>query len=792
MSGPAWFLAPDGTARADWPRLWTEACRRFGTRPAVIQDGAVLTYETLDRLSETTADSLRQGTGWRPGRAVALPAVAHSFVVPLLGIWKAGGVAIPTPPTGVSTRDARALQDPIRCLTASGTTVAPDGLGHAIYFTSGSTGTPRAVLRGWRQAFFEAGRYSEILGLTQGLQATMLIEPWFGASTKHFLGCLLSGCLQRFGTEFPDDTDLLHATPAHLPTLARMPDRRTRYRWISLTGEAIPPEAHSALKTLATRDGLVLNALGGTEFGVVLNQIIPAGQARGDLIGQPPPGKTVLVLDEDGTPAATGDSGRMFVESGFLAEGYLDVAPDTGAVTAVPFRSESRPLPRLLTGDVAIAEAGGIRLLGRASAWIKHHGRWLDATPLRQTLDEIRGIRSHHLQAGSSSEGLEVWLEMDSPDVRTLEQVAEQLGRRFEGSPLMPVALHGVPDFPRNRHGKIDLLALRTRTTGATAGCTSITPGPRWMRLATTLLGSDADRTGFPRQGPDLDSLGLENLALELERRTGRPFTAQSLKLTLLADSFPSTFHGDWLRLGHPGAGIHLVWFGDPLLSLRTALPDSVTLWHVEPRSLAGPGLPTTAVPIEDLVTRCLETLAREWRGVDLWIGGYSFGAWMAHEAGRQAIRNRLPVRGVLLVDPPRLRLDPVRRLLRGVRSLGFLMLGRILDAAGRSDSNLARSLRPKLSKEARRGALLRHRPGTTAAATWLFHGDRHGSDTVPMLRELATTMVPVSLKTRAHVAPVQDPALRDSWIRSVVGLIADRGSNSTLAGDPPRNLVPT
>jgi len=569
-----------------------------------------------------------------------------------------------------------------------------------------------------------------------------------------------------------------------------MPDRRTRYRWISLTGEAIHPEAHSALKTLAAPDGLVLNALGGTEFGVVLNQIVPAHQARGDLIGQPPPGKEVLLLGEDGTPAAAGESGRVFVESGFIAEGYLDVDPDTGEVTAVPFRSESKPLPRLPTGDVAIAETGGIRLLGRASAWIKHHGRWLDATPLRQTLDAIPGIRSHHLQAGSTSQGLEVWLEMDSPDVRTLEQVAEQLGRRFDGSPLMPVALHGVRDFPRNRHGKIDLLTLRTRSTGTTTGCTSITPGPGWMRLATTLLGQDADRTGAPRQAPDLDSLGLENLALELERRTGRPFTAHSLKLTLLKDSFPSTFHGDWLRLGHPTAGTHLIWFGDPLLSLRNALPDSVTLWHVEPRSLAGPGLSTTAIPIEGLVTRCLETFAREWRGVDLWIGGYSFGAWMAHEAGRQAIRNRIQVRGVVLVDPPRLRLDPVRRVLRGVRSMGFLILGRILNATGLSDSPLARRLRPKLSKEARRGALLRHRPGTSAAATWLFHGDRHGSDTVPMLRALVTPMIPVSLQTRAHVAPVQDPALRDSWIRSVVGLIADRGSGSKPGDDLPRDIV--
>jgi hypothetical protein len=655
-------------------------------------------------------------------------------------------------------------------------------MGQAIYFTSGSTGKPRAVLRGWRQALFEAGRYSELIGLREGMEATMLIAPWFGASTKHLLGCLLSGALQRFGHEFPRDSDLLHATPAHLSTLAKIPGRRTRYRWISLTGESIHTEARAAIQRLATPDGQVLNALGGTEFGVVLNQVFPAGTPPGDLVGQPPDGKTVVLLDDNGAPVSKDEAGRLFVESRFVAEGYLDV--DGGTVQAVPFRSESTPLPRLPTGDLALAETAGIRLLGRANAWIKHQGRWVDATPLRRALEAIPGLRSHFLQAGGSANGLEVWIEIDHPDTGTLERVAENLRRTLVATPLMPTVLHGVERFPRNRHGKLDLLAFRSGSPTTQPGGTTLVLQPVWERLADALLRGKPSPQESPGPVPTLDSLALENLALELERRTGRTLTARSLVQTLFQDSFKAAFHGDWLRLGDPNAEIHLFWFGDPLLSLRSALPDSVTVWQVEPESLVGPGLATSTIRVEDLATRCLSQIPKAPGEAAIWFGGFSLGAWMAHEAALQGAKEKLPIQGALLVDPPRLRLDPFRRLLRGTRSAGFRALGQILRALDRSDSDLARRLRPKLSKEARRGALLRYRPGASALPTWLFHGDRHGLDTVPLLRARVSQLTAVSLGTRSHVAPVQDSAIREAWIRPVQELMNRSRSRNKRTDD--------
>ncbi|MFZ9855204.1 MAG: class I adenylate-forming enzyme family protein [Limisphaerales bacterium] len=787
MKASAWFLRTDGSAVAPWPDLWSEACRRYGRRPAAIQCDGTLDYDSLDRLSEGVASSLKSRRDWRPGQAVALEAGSESFVVPLLGIWRAGGVAIPIPPAGTHAQETQVLGEPVRILTRPGLAVSDPGAGQAIYFTSGSTGKPRAVLRGWRQALFEAGRYAELLDLQPGMEATMLIAPWFGASTKHFLGCLLSGCLQRFSGEFPGDSDVLHATPAHLPSLARIPGRRTRYRWISLTGEPVHSEARAALGCLATPDGRIVNALGGTEFGVVLNQVAPAGRLPHDLVGQPPTGKTVLLVDDEGRPVSPGEPGRLVVQSEFVAEGYLDLQGE--AIHAVLFRADSSAMPRLATGDLAVVEGDGIRLLGRANSWIKHQGRWLDATPLRQALNETPGVRSHYLHAGGTLPGIEVWLEMDRPDAGSLEALARQIQDKLAGTPLVPNVLHGLTRFPRNRHGKLDLLALRSGTEATSLESTTFTLKPAWSRWADALLEGHPGSPGATTPSPHLDSLGLENLAVELERRTGRTFAARHLIQTLFHESFPASFHGDWLRLGNPGSKVHLFWFGDPLLALRTALPDTVTLWQVEPESLVGPDLATSRVQIETLVERCLAALPGNPSGSRIWFGGFSLGAWMAHEAALQSGGRRLDTYGVILVDPPRLRMDPFRRVFRSVRSTGFRALGKILERTHRSDSRFARDLQPKLSKEARRGALLRYQPGPSATPTWLFHGDRHGQETVPQLQSLASHLTPIPLGTRSHVAPVRDPEIRDRWIRSVAGLLHTSEGESKRKDDPSEHL---
>lgn len=783
MNDSAWFLRTDGSAVAAWTDLWSEACRRHGRRPAVIQREGTFDYDSLNRLSEGVASSLTSRRDWRPGQAVALDADPESFVAPLLGIWRAGGVAIPIPPAGTHSKEAQVLGEPVRILTRPGLAVSDPGVGHAVYFTSGSTGKPRAVLRGWRQAFFEAGRYAELLDLQPGMEATMLIAPWFGASTKHFLGCLLSGCLQRFSGEFPGNSDVLHSTPAHLPSLARIPGRRTRYRWISLTGEPVHSEARSALECLATPDGRVVNALGGTEFGVVLNQVAPTAGLPHDLLGRSPTGKTVLLLNDDGTPVSPGEPGRLFVQSRFVAEGYLDLLGE--AVHTVPFRADSSAMPRLATGDLAVAEGDGIRLLGRANSWIKHQGRWLDATPLRQALDEIPGVNSHFLHAGGTLPGIEVWVEMDRPDSGSLEAMARQIQDKLAGTPLVPNALHGLTRFPRNRHGKLDLLAIRSGTAGTFLGVTTLTLKSAWSRWADALLEGNTVPSGATIPSPHLDSLGLENLALELERRTGRTFATRHLIQTLFHESFPAAFHGDWLRLGNPGSKVHLYWFGDPLPALRTALPDTVTLWQVEPESLVGPDLATSRVRIETLVERCLVALPGNPPGAQVWFGGFSLGAWMAHEAALQSNGRRLDTRGVILVDPPRLRMDPVRRAFRCARSIGFRALGGILGAILRPESDVVRRLHPKLSKEARRGALLRYQPQTSVHPTWLFHGDRHGRQTVPQLRSLAPQLTLAPLGTRSHVAPVRDPEIRDGWIRSVVTLLDPYGRAPKHRDDP-------
>ena len=184
-------------------KVWEEAVERFGKAVALDAGGCSLAFEDLDRRSRLVAEALCAKPEWRPGLRIGVETSRVDFFVEALGVWIAGGVLVPYCAAHLEA-DARlaglvnALVEGIpggECWTP-GQSFDGERDWHAIYFTSGSTGEPKAVVRGWRQALHEAECYAKTVGLSPGIRCSMLVDPVFGASTKHFLGSLLAGCSQ--------------------------------------------------------------------------------------------------------------------------------------------------------------------------------------------------------------------------------------------------------------------------------------------------------------------------------------------------------------------------------------------------------------------------------------------------------------------------------------------------------------------------------------------------------------------------------------------------------------------
>ena len=118
---------------------------------------------------------------------------------------------------------------------------------------------------------------------------------------------------------------------------------------------------------------------GATEATARLSILDPAQvDARPGSIGRGIPGVTLRVLDEQGRPVASGETGEIVAEGENIARGYFQDA----AETAVTFRDG-----RLHTGDLATVDRDGyVTVLGRAKSFLKCGGTRTSAERFEEAL----------------------------------------------------------------------------------------------------------------------------------------------------------------------------------------------------------------------------------------------------------------------------------------------------------------------------------------------------------------------------------------------------------------------
>ena len=354
-------------------------------------------YDRLTRAVRAIAGGfLAQGV--TPGDRVLLR-LGNTVEFPLafLGAIAAGLVPVPTSsqltareitgmaaqigPALIVAADAVALPDPLPCpvLTetdlhdlASGPEAAfdmgdPNRPAYAI-FTSGTSGTPRAVLHAHRAIWARRMMWDGWCGLTPDDRlmhagafnwtytlGTGLMDPWSRGATA---------LIPEPGTRSSDLATLIAAERvtifAAAPGIYRqmlrgeMPNAPALRHGLT-AGEKLADPIRDAWQSAT---GTTLHeAFGMSECSTFVSGS-PARPAQPGSLGYPQPGRTVAVLGEDG-PATFGEPGVLAVKADDpgLMLGYIGAEDETRA----RFRG-----PWFLTGDtVAMAEDGAISYLGR-------------------------------------------------------------------------------------------------------------------------------------------------------------------------------------------------------------------------------------------------------------------------------------------------------------------------------------------------------------------------------------------------------------------------------------------
>jgi malonyl-CoA/methylmalonyl-CoA synthetase len=203
----------------------------------------------------------------------------------------------------------------------------------------------------------------------------------------------------------------------------------TLERWRSITGQ-----------TLLERYGM-------TELGMVLSNTLER-RVPGH-VGEPLPGIEVRVVDAGGVPVPEGDTGELLVRGPQVFAGYWR-RPDAtdAAFTGGWFR----------TGDVAVRDPEGYRLLGRSSVdIIKTGGEKVSALEIEEVL------RTHPDVADCAVVGIadEEWGERVCAAIVPAAGGPESVealrawGKERLAPAKVPSRFVVVDDLPRNTLGKV-------------------------------------------------------------------------------------------------------------------------------------------------------------------------------------------------------------------------------------------------------------------------------------------------------------------------------------------------
>ncbi len=445
-------------------------------------DRRLTAWQLLERVGELK-DALT-AAGVRPGSRVGvrLPRGTDT-VAALLAVLELDAVYVPLDRRLPAER-ARLIERLARLeavLTAEGaesapatTAPAPPGSDMAhddadayVFFTSGSSGTPKGVLVGRRALTNLVREAIRLTGLGPGDVVAASTSTTFDVSLPELLGPLAAG-----GTvEVADDrtaadptllaelaaaagVTVLQATPSVWRLL--LDHLTVRPRIAVATGEALPEELKDRLLTAADE---VYNLYGPTETAVwsAAWRCAPGPVTVGTAIAH----TELHVLDRHLRPMPPGCRGELFIAGVGLARGYLDQE----ALTARQFIEHDLghgPQRLYRTGDVASwGEDGLLRIHGRRDSQIKLRGHRIEPGEIETRARECPGVAECAVlpfdQNGQS--GLAAFLvgrPETAPDPLT---VRARLSAVLPGY-MVPAVLLCLPALPRLPSGKTDTRAL--------------------------------------------------------------------------------------------------------------------------------------------------------------------------------------------------------------------------------------------------------------------------------------------------------------------------------------------
>ena len=477
-------------------------------RPAVITRTERVDYRTLNARANRVAHAIvaRRGTAAEP--VALLFQQGLSAIVATLAVLKAGKFYVPLELDRSSGNAARLLKDARARLLVTdtrnfaaarelcggtidlldleridaavpdhdlGLEVSPDALAY-VYYTSGTTGTPKGVTDSHRNVLHNIMRYTNRLHICADDRLTLLQPFSFSGAVSSLFCALLNGaCVFPIG--FRDEAPgaiaewleesrvtIYHSVPAVFRTLVAEGRSFPSVRLIRLEGDQASPRDVGLYRKHFGPDCLLVNGLGTTETGIACQFFIDHTTALEDgrvPVGYPADDIEIRVLRDGGTGlASVGQIGEIAVVSRYLSPGYWHNPPLTERAFARDPLGEPGRMYR--TGDLGRLRADGcLEHLGRSDTRVKVHGRWVALGDVESALMKLDAVRVAVVAARENAAADSHLIAYIIPENGGAP--ASALRRRLSADlppHMIPTRYVSLESLPLSDNGKVDRKAL--------------------------------------------------------------------------------------------------------------------------------------------------------------------------------------------------------------------------------------------------------------------------------------------------------------------------------------------
>lgn len=351
----------------------------------------------------------------------------------------------------------------------------PDTLA-AILYTSGSTGRPKGVMLSHANLWLGAISVAHYLALAPADRVLCVLPFSFDYGQNQLFSAWAAGS-RAVPLDYLTARDVIKAVERYdITTIAGVPPL-----WVQLLEAGWPDHVAARLKRLTNSGGaLTPSMIAALRHGFPVADVYPMYglteafrstylppalvDAHPDSIGRAIPFADVMVVRDDGSPAAIGEPGELVHAGPLVAQGYWgDPARTAERFRPAPPWSAAGGMA-VWSGDTVVADAAGLlRFIGREDEMIKSAGNRISPTEVEEAV----------LRGGEVAEAVAIGV-VDARLGQAIVVVARAHGEPAAAETAVRARLRGdLPSFmqpsrydwrsalPRNANGKLDRAAIR-------------------------------------------------------------------------------------------------------------------------------------------------------------------------------------------------------------------------------------------------------------------------------------------------------------------------------------------